>query len=121
MLVHLLPGDPVEVMLRGTGASPEQKASVRHELGLDRPLIAQYGHFLSRAVRGDFGRSIRTHAVVLREIRGGFPDTLELTLAGMGVAILCGFGLGIVAALRQHSWLDGSAMLLALAGVAMPN
>lgn len=121
MLVHLLPGDPVDIMLQGTGASAAQKASLRHQLGLDRPLIAQYGSFIGRAVRGDFGRSIRTQSVVLTEIRGGIPDTLKLTLAGMAVAIIFGFGLGILAALKQRTWLDSGAMVFALFGVAMPS
>jgi peptide/nickel transport system permease protein len=121
MLVHLLPGDPVMLMLRGTGASPEQMDDLRHDLGLDQPLAVQYLHFMERAVRGDFGRSIRTNVVVLREIGNGFPDTLKLTVAGMTVAIVVGFGLGIVAALRQRTWLDSSAMIVALFGVAMPN
>lgn len=94
MLLHLLPGDPVEVMLHGTNATQEQRDSMRHELGLDRPMIQQYVSFVSRAVQGDFGRSIRTQSVVMREIRGAFPDTLKLTLAGMAVAIVIGFGLG---------------------------
>jgi peptide/nickel transport system permease protein len=121
MLVHLLPGDPVDIMLQGTSASVEQKAALRHQLGLDRPLLEQYGSFIGRAVRGDFGRSIRSHAVVLTEIRNGIPDTLELTLAGMSVAIVIGFGLGILAALKQRTWLDSGAMVFALFGVAMPN
>ncbi|MEA2529402.1 MAG: peptide/nickel transport system permease protein [Thermomicrobiales bacterium] len=121
MLVHLLPGDPVMLMLRGTGASPEQMDDLRHQLGLDQPLVEQYLHFMERAVRGDFGRSIRTNVVVLREIGNGFPDTLKLTVAGMTVAMVFGFGLGILAALRQRTWLDSSAMIVALFGVAMPN
>jgi ABC-type dipeptide/oligopeptide/nickel transport system permease component len=121
MLVHLLPGDPVDIMLQGTGASAEQKASLRHQLGLDRPLPSQYLSFMGHALRGDFGRSIRTQSVVWSEIRGGIPDTLELTLAGMAVAIIIGFGLGILAALKQRTWVDSSAMVFALFGVAMPN
>lgn len=121
MLLHLLPGDPVEVMLHGTNATQEQRDSMRHELGLDRPMIQQYVSFISRAVQGDFGRSIRTQSVVMREIRGAFPDTLKLTLAGMAVAIVIGFGLGILAALKQRSWIDSGAMVFALFGVAMPN
>jgi ABC-type dipeptide/oligopeptide/nickel transport system permease component len=121
MLIHLLPGDPVEIMLHGTGASVEQKATMRHELGLDQPLVEQYLSFISRAVRGDFGRSIRTHSVVLREIRNAFPDTLKLTIAGMTVAIVFGFGFGILAALRQRTWIDSGAMVFALFGVAMPS
>lgn len=121
MLVHLLPGDPVEVMLQGTGASAEQKAALRHQLGLDRSLVHQYGSFMERAVQGDFGRSIRTHSVVLTEIRGAFPYTLTLTIAGMMVAIVFGFSFGILAAIRQRTWIDSGAMVFALFGVAMPN
>jgi ABC-type dipeptide/oligopeptide/nickel transport system permease component len=121
MLVHLLPGDPVDVMLQGTAATFEQKARMRHQLGLDRPLVEQYASFISRAVRGDFGRSIRTQSVVLQEIRGAFPDTLKLTIAGMAVAIAVGFPLGILAALKLRTWLDSGAMIFALFGVAMPN
>jgi peptide/nickel transport system permease protein len=121
MLVHLLPGDPVEIMLHGTAATAEQRASLKHQLGLDKPLPEQYVTFVSHAVRGDFGRSIRTQSVVMREIRGAFPDTLKLTLAGMLVAVIFGFGFGILAALKQGSWVDSSAMVFALFGVAMPN
>ena len=120
MLVHLLPGDPVDVMMPA-GASVEQKDSVRHQLGLDRPLVSQYVSFVSRAVHGDFGRSFRTKSVVFREIRNSFPDTLELTIAGMAVAIVFGFSFGILAALRQQTWIDSVAMFFALFGVAIPN
>jgi peptide/nickel transport system permease protein len=121
MLVHLLPGDPVDIMLQGASPSAEQRAALRHQLGLDRPLIQQYISFISRAIRGDFGRSIRSQAIVLREIRSVFPDTLVLTIAGMSVAIVIGFGLGILAALKQRTWIDSGAMVFALFGVAMPN
>ncbi|MCC6790833.1 MAG: ABC transporter permease [Thermomicrobiales bacterium] len=121
LLIHLLPGDPVQIMLHGTNASEEQRTSLRHQLGLDRPLVEQYVHFITRAVQGDFGRSIRTQSVVLREIRGAFPDTLKLTIAGMAVAIVFGLGLGTLAALKQRTWFDTGAMFVALFGVAMPT
>lgn len=108
-------------MLNGTNASDEQRSSLRHQLGLDRPLVEQYVHFMTRAVQGDFGRSIRTQSVVLTEIRGAFPDTLKLTIAGMAVALVFGLGLGTLAALKQRTWFDSGAMVLALFGVAMPN
>ncbi len=120
-LIHLLPGDPVQIMLQGTNASAEQRANMRHQLGLDRPMVEQYAHFMSRAVQGDFGRSIRSQAVVLQEIRGAFPDTLKLTAAGMAVAIVFGLGFGILAALKQRTWIDSGSMILALFGVAMPS
>lgn len=121
MLVHLLPGDPVDIMLQGTSASVEQKNALRHSLGLDRPLPQQYLSFIGRALTGDFGRSIRSQAVVLTEIKNAMPDTLRLTLAGMAVAIVIGFGLGILAALKQRTWVDSGAMVFALFGVAMPS
>ncbi len=121
VMIHLLPGDPVEVMLHGTAATAEQKSSLRHQLGLDRPLVQQYIHFVTHALQGDFGRSIRTQSVVLREIRGVLPDTLKLTAAGMAVAIVVGFGFGILAALNRGTWIDSGAMVFALFGVAMPN
>lgn len=121
MLVHLLPGDPVDVMFAGTSVSVEQRAQVRHQLGLDRPLVEQYGSFISRAVQGDFGRSIRSRSVVWDEIRSVIPDTLRLTAAGMAVAILFGFPLGLIAALKQRTLVDSGAMFFAIFGVAMPN
>jgi ABC-type dipeptide/oligopeptide/nickel transport system permease component len=121
MLVHLLPGDPVDIMLQGVSPTPEQRAALRHQYGLDDPLVEQYVSFVSRVVRGDFGRSFRSQSVVLSEIRGAFPDTLKLTIAGMTVAIVFGFGFGILAALRKGTWVDSGAMVFALFGVAMPN
>jgi len=121
MLVHLLPGDPVDIMLQGASPTPEQRAALRHQYKLDQPLISQYVSFVSRVVRGDFGRSFRSQSVVLSEIRGAFPDTLKLTIAGMTVAIGFGFGFGILAALRKGTWIDSGAMVFALFGVAMPN
>ncbi|HKG26357.1 MAG TPA: ABC transporter permease, partial [Thermomicrobiales bacterium] len=117
----LLPRDPVDIMLQGASPTPEQRAALRHQYKLDQPLISQYVSFVSRVVRGDFGRSFRSQSVVLSEIRGAFPDTLKLTIAGMTVAIVFGFGFGILAALRKGTWVDSGAMVFALFGVAMPN
>jgi ABC-type dipeptide/oligopeptide/nickel transport system permease component len=120
-MVHLLPGDPVEIMLQGTNASDEQRDNLRSQLGLDRPYVEQYVTFMSRAVTGDFGRSIRTKSVVLTEIRDAFPYTLQLTIAGMAVAITFGFGFGTVAALKQHTIFDTGSMFFSLIGVAVPS
>src|ERR1700754_4997092 len=86
-LVHLVPGDPAVSML-GDGASGADVAALRTRLGLDRPLLAQYGTFLSGAVRGDLGASFRSGRPVTREIWIRIPRTLQLALTAMAVAIL---------------------------------
>src|SRR5262252_6129890 len=118
-IVHLLPGDPVLVMLSGANATPEQVAELRAQLRFDDPLVVQYLRFLRRAVVGDLGRSIFSKRPVIEEIATQLPSTLEL--AGAAIAIAVGLVLGILAALRPNSWLDRLAMLLALGGVSMPS
>jgi ABC-type dipeptide/oligopeptide/nickel transport system permease component len=121
LMVHLLPGDPATIMLQGAPASAEDIANLRHELGLDRPLHVQYASYVSRVLQGDFGTSIHTRRAVLKEITSVFPATLRLALAAMGVAIVLGVFLGVVAAVRQNTWLDTVSMSSALVGVSMPD
>src|SRR5476651_2773470 len=85
-LIHLIPGDPAQAML-GDSASPQDVAELRTRLGLDRPVIEQYGMFLRRAVRGDLGRSLRTSQPVTTAILERMPATMELAAAAMIVAI----------------------------------
>src|SRR6188472_4048478 len=92
-LIHLVPGDPAQSML-GEGASPEEVASLRHSLGLDRPLLAQYKSFLTGLVKGDLGLSFRYGTPVTREIRDRLFRTAQLAAAAMFVAILCALPLG---------------------------
>jgi len=119
-LIHLVPGDPAQSML-GEGASQEDVANLRHSLGLDRPLFAQYRSFLGGALRGDLGSSFRYGTPVTREIRDRLFRTMELALAAMAVAILIALPLGILAAVFRGTAVDYAAMTVALAGISMPN
>jgi peptide/nickel transport system permease protein len=120
LLVHLVPGDPVRVMLQDVG-SPEQVERLRHQLGLDRPLAIQYVSFLARAVRGDFGRSIHTRRPVATEIRFRIPYTVRMAVAATLVAVGVGIVLGSIAAMHHQSVLDYGTMVVALAGVSLPS
>jgi peptide/nickel transport system permease protein len=119
-LIHLVPGDPVQAML-GDSASPQDIAELRGRLGLDRPLLVQYGAFLKGVTRGDLGASLRTNQAVTAAIMERMPATLELALAAMSVAILISIPLGILAAVRAGTKVDLAATTLALIGISMPN
>ena len=119
-LIHLVPGDPAQSML-GEGASQEEVLNLRHALGLDRPLLVQYRSFLSGVAQGDLGTSFRYNTPVTRQIREKLPNTIELALAAMLLAILFAIPLGILAAVYRGTAVDHAAMTLALAGISMPN
>jgi len=119
-LIHLIPGDPAQAML-GEAATPQDVEELRHRLGLDRPLLEQYGAFLGGVARGDLGISLRTGQPVASQILERMPAPAELAAASMIVAILCSIPLGIVAAVRRGTAVDHGAMTLALAGVSIPN
>lgn len=119
-LIHLIPGDPIEVML-GETASGADKEALRQELGLDQPLWTQYVRFLSGLFSGDLGRSLYEQGRVTDLILMRLPATLELTLAAMGVALLIAFPLGIIAAVKRHSWIDRSSLIFSLLGLSIPN
>ena len=120
-IIHLLPGDPVLVMLSGANATPEQVAELRAQLRLDDPLGVQYLRFLRRAAAGDFGRSIFSKRPVIDEIADQLPSTLGLAGAAILIAAGLGLALGILAAVRHDTWMDRLAMLVALGGVSMPS
>ena len=120
LMVHLLPGDPVTIMTFGASPTPKQIEAIREQMGLNDPLHIQYLKFISKAVTGDFGRSIRSKHLVINDIKENIGPTMALTGAGMFVALIIGFGLGLVAALRRNTWVDTGAMTVALAGVSMP-
>ena len=120
LLVHLVPGDPVEVML-GESASGADRQALRAELGLDRPLPVQFGEYLMRLARGDFGVSIHGHTPIAELLKARFPATLRLALLALVMAITVGVPLGVVAALRLRQWPDRWASLTALTLSAMPH
>lgn len=121
LMMHLVPGDPAKMMLGELAVDEDVVANFRHQLGLDDPVPVQYWRFLRNALRGDLGRSILENQPVARMIWQVLPSTVELTLAGMGVAVLLGGALGVTAAVRHHTWVDNGSMLLALWGVSMPS
>ena len=119
-LIHFIPGDPAQAML-GEAAPQADVDELRRSLGLDRPLLEQYGAFLGGLVRGDLGTSLRTGQPVATQILERMPATLELAAAAMIVAICVSIPLGIAAAIRRGTALDHAAMTLALTGVSVPN
>jgi peptide/nickel transport system permease protein len=120
LMSHLVPGDPVAVML-GTNATAENRAELRQQLGLDDPLYVQYGRFVSHAVRGDLGTSIRSGQPVLMEIKQRVGSTLQLTLTAMALAIMVGVGLGIAAAGTRNAMAQAGIMSFALLGISVPS
>jgi peptide/nickel transport system permease protein len=120
-MLHLVPGDPVRLMLSEFQTTPEQIERLRSQLHLDEPLPMQFGRYLWNASHGDLGTSIRTRRPVAVEIADNLPSTMQLTLAGLLVAGVLGVTLGIVAAVNQRSWIELASMLLALIGVSMPS
>lgn len=120
LLIHLIPGDPVEIML-GESALPADRDALREALGLDRPILEQYGSFLWGLCRGDLGVSLQQRRPVTALIGEHYPATLELTLAAMLISLLIALPAGILSGIRQYSVWDHSTMFLALLGVSMPN
>jgi peptide/nickel transport system permease protein len=119
-LIHLVPGDPAQAML-GDGASPDDIAQLRTRLGLDRPLTEQYARYLRGLVRGDLGTSLRTQQPVTTQIAERLPATAELASAAMLVAVALALPLGLIAAVWRGTWVDQSAMGLALVGISVPG
>lgn len=119
-LIHLIPGDPVTVIL-GQEATPEVEAALRADLGLDRPLVAQYLTWLGNVLRGDLGRSLVDRTPVIDQIKLRLPITLELTLGTFIIALLIALPAGIISATRRGSVADYSSTLLALGGLSIPS
>ncbi|MFA1822142.1 ABC transporter permease [Virgibacillus oceani] len=119
-LMHLIPGDPA-VIMSGESAPEEQVENMRERLGLNDPLHTQYFNYISNAVQGDLGSSIRSGRAVTDEIGGRFWVTVELAVYSTILSIFMGLIAGIVSATRQYSFADTSLMIIALFGVSMPN
>jgi len=120
-LMRVVPGDPAILMLSGQGAiTPEMVAELHEQLGLNRPLIAQYLSFIGNALKGDFGSSNRLKASVVRVLLRVLPYTVALSVAGMIVSIVLGVPLGILSALYRGTWFDSLFMIIAMFGVSVP-
>ena len=120
LLMHIAPGDPVSLLL-GENATDAEIQRARHEWGLDRPLLAQYWEFLSHAVRGDFGSSLKFGEPVTKLVFERLPATIELALASLVISILISIPIGVYSAIKHDSLLDHAGMGLALIGVSLPN
>ncbi|MHA7844694.1 ABC transporter permease [Serratia sp. D1N4] len=119
-LQKLLPGDPVLAMA-GEERDPEVIAQLREEYHLNDPIPAQYFYWVSNALRGDLGISLRTKEPVTQLIISKLPVTLELSLLAMIVALLVGISMGIIAAVRKGSWVDHTTNFVALSGISVPH
>jgi ABC-type dipeptide/oligopeptide/nickel transport system permease component len=121
LLMHATPGDPVNRMFGEQPVSDEQKDQVRHDLGLDRPLWAQYLQFVAAAAHGDLGTSIFRHEAVLGLIGPALLATIELTIGSLIVAVLVGVPIAVMSALNQNRAVDRGGSAVALFGISMPS
>lgn len=121
-ILHLVPGDVAQLIASRSFAAvtPEQIVQTRHQLGLDQPLIVQYGRFVENALRGDLGRSFYTNQSVTKTVLEQLPATLRLAAAGLVIAVVLGLGLGLLAAVKQNSWIDNLSMIFSLGGASIP-
>ncbi len=119
-LIHLVPGDPVEVML-GEAARPADRAALRRDLGLDQPLPVQLGRYVGGLLRGDLGRSLQSRRPVAAILGERIPASAALAGAALAVALALALPLGVIAALRPGSGWDSGAMVVSMLGVSIPN
>jgi peptide/nickel transport system permease protein len=119
LLIHLVPGDPVEVML-GESASMADRETLRAELGLNQPLIQQFGSYLSRLAQGDLGSSIHSKTPIIELIKARYPATLKLAILSLIIGLLIGIPLGIYAALKANHWQDFVVTIVSVRFSAMP-
>ncbi|MBI3325729.1 MAG: ABC transporter permease, partial [Nitrospinae bacterium] len=119
-MMQFIPGDPIHLLL---GDMYDQRAAdeLRHEYGLDKPLIVQYFWWLTRLVQGDWGRSIFTHRPVFQDIAYRIPISVELIVLSMLLALLISIPAGVISAIRPYTPLDYSAMTVAMLGISMPD
>ncbi|MDE2198731.1 MAG: ABC transporter permease subunit [Rhodospirillales bacterium] len=120
MLIHLVPGDPIEVRAGEHGISPARLAVLRHQYGLDQPLWKQFLDYEGQLARGDLGKSVVTQDSVWDEFTTLFPATLELSVAAILFALVIGLPLGVIAAVRRGSAYDYGLMGLSVTGASMP-
>src|SRR5215208_6790882 len=121
LMTHLTPGDPVVIYAMGKPLAEEREAQICEHFGLDRPLWEQYRDYMSDLLRGDLGSGLHDKRPVWDTIREAIWPTVQLTIAGLAVAVTLGVTLGILAAIFHNSWLDSGAMVVALLGVSMPS
>ncbi len=117
----LIPGDPVDMMTLGQAVDAQTKEALRHELGLDRPVVAQYASYLVGLFRFDLGTSVRTRQPVTREIRVRYPNTLRLAFAALLIAVALGVATGVLGAVYRDTWVDFFVSIVATLGLSIPQ
>ena len=120
LLIHLIPGDPVDVML-GESATAADREALRHNLGLDRPLHLQLADYLARLAGGELGQSLHQRRPIAELLAERIPATLQLALAALVVTLVLALPLGLIAAVRRNTGWDRGAMAFSLLGVSIPN
>lgn len=120
-LIRMVPGDPIDVMYGSEGMDEVRRAALSRALGLDQPVVVQYGKWLWRAVQGDLGNSYRAGMPVLQLIAQRLPATLLLSFAALFLSLLIALPLGLLAAVKRNSGLDMAAMIFAILGISLPN
>jgi peptide/nickel transport system permease protein len=120
-LIRMVPGDPIDVMYGSEGMDAIRRAALTQELGLDQPIVVQYGRWLLRAVQGDLGNSYRATMPVLQLIAQRLPATLLLSFAALFLSLVIALPLGLVAAVKRNTWADTGAMFFAILGISLPN
>ncbi len=119
-LIRLVPGDPIETLAGERGIDATRHAQLLQEYGLDRPIMVQYGIYISRVLQGDLGKSIVTRAPVMQEFVALFPATVELGACAIIFALVIGIPAGILAAVKRNSIFDHGVMGISLSGYSMP-
>ena len=120
LLIHLVPGDPIETRSGERGIAPERLAELRHQFGFDQPMWRQFLHYERQVASGDLGTSILTQHSVWREFLELFPATVELSLCAIVFAVLTGVPLGVMAAVRRGTVFDYGLMGVSVTGASMP-
>lgn len=120
-IIHLVPGDAVTAILGRQKVSAERVMELRAQLGLDDPIPVQYWRYLSNALRGDLGESIRNYVPVSEAILEQLPSTVALAMSALAIALVLGFILGLAAALNYGSWFDTAIMGVSVSGMSVPT
>jgi peptide/nickel transport system permease protein len=120
LLIHLVPGDPIQQML-GEGVAATDLQAARHAYGLDVPVPTQYVRYWNGVLHGDLGKSIRLNQPVAKIVRAAYPATISLTLASLAVAIFLSIPAGVRSALRRNRWDDRALSFVSLLGLSFPN
>ncbi len=121
LIIRLIPGDPAIVLLGTNAGDPALVARLHHQLGLDRPIYIQYWRWIAGVLHGNFGYSYGYEQSVTSLLQANFPATFQLMVAGLGISVVFGTLLGVMAALRRNRALDTAAMGLAMTFMSLPS